>query len=459
MNLGDKILKYRKKIGLSQEELGFKLGVTRQSVSLWENNLSQPTLENLTSLAKIFNITIDQLCETEIENIEKNDNGAFLKASMQYNEKIYKKTYFIFQKNNLLIIIISLVASLLLLINSILTNEYIALYASIFFFILFIVCLIKYLLFIKNSVKNALENHPGLSCEYYFFDDYIEIISTSLKTKSEAIKKYVEIKKISHDENYTYLFFNDSFIVFNKSNLNNPKLFSLLSGSKNKNNHNGKMKHVLLSLFILSIVSLFLSLIIIAILVANSPLPDFPLSMSEYMWIFYLFLPISIISIILGIIYLKKGYRCKKNIIGGIIITLLLSIYGSFYFVFGAKISHDYNYLKDLEILTNIDFPDKGYISIEYYDQGIYDSFAMVKVYQDEKIKFEESIKDNDNWKTNTSFIPSNVIDIYTLTLTKNYDYFIVYNIDNKNYNTFDGKFIYIAYDIDTSIININYYK
>ena len=52
MDLGNKILEYRKKAGLSQEELCCKLNVTRQSVSLWENNQAQPSLENLIALAK-----------------------------------------------------------------------------------------------------------------------------------------------------------------------------------------------------------------------------------------------------------------------------------------------------------------------------------------------------------------------------------------------------------------------
>ena len=66
MDLGSKILGYRKKAGLSQEELGYKLNVTRQSVSLWETNQAQPSLENLIALSKIFNISLDELCNIEL---------------------------------------------------------------------------------------------------------------------------------------------------------------------------------------------------------------------------------------------------------------------------------------------------------------------------------------------------------------------------------------------------------
>lgn len=96
MDFGDKILEYRKKAGLSQEELGYKLNVTRQSVSLWENNQAQPSLENLIALAKIFNVSISELCG-ENEEIDKKSNDvvdeALFKASVNYTEQIYVNVY------------------------------------------------------------------------------------------------------------------------------------------------------------------------------------------------------------------------------------------------------------------------------------------------------------------------------------------------------------------------------
>ena len=46
---------------MSQDELAEKLDVSRQSVSLWETGQTQPTIENVISLAKIFGITSDAL--------------------------------------------------------------------------------------------------------------------------------------------------------------------------------------------------------------------------------------------------------------------------------------------------------------------------------------------------------------------------------------------------------------
>ena len=59
--LSDNIREYRKKSNMSQDELAEKLGVSRQSISLWETGQTQPTIDNIIALAKIFNISADTL--------------------------------------------------------------------------------------------------------------------------------------------------------------------------------------------------------------------------------------------------------------------------------------------------------------------------------------------------------------------------------------------------------------
>ncbi len=61
--LSDNIKNYRKENNLSQDELAEKLGVSRQSISLWETGQTQPTLENIMALAKIFNVSSDVLLD------------------------------------------------------------------------------------------------------------------------------------------------------------------------------------------------------------------------------------------------------------------------------------------------------------------------------------------------------------------------------------------------------------
>ena len=58
MTLGQRISLYRKKLNISQEELGARLGVSRQAVSKWETDLSAPDLNNLIGLARELGVSV-----------------------------------------------------------------------------------------------------------------------------------------------------------------------------------------------------------------------------------------------------------------------------------------------------------------------------------------------------------------------------------------------------------------
>lgn len=61
MDIGNKIYELRKNVGLSQEELGYKLNVSRQTVSKWETGQSLPELDKINGLCELFNLTADEL--------------------------------------------------------------------------------------------------------------------------------------------------------------------------------------------------------------------------------------------------------------------------------------------------------------------------------------------------------------------------------------------------------------
>ena len=58
MTLGQRISEYRKGLGISQEELGARLGVSRQAVSKWETDIASPDMENLLALSREFGISV-----------------------------------------------------------------------------------------------------------------------------------------------------------------------------------------------------------------------------------------------------------------------------------------------------------------------------------------------------------------------------------------------------------------
>ncbi len=59
--LNQKIRELRQARNMSQVELAKRLGVTKQSVSNWENDNIQPSIEMLAKLARIFSVSTDYL--------------------------------------------------------------------------------------------------------------------------------------------------------------------------------------------------------------------------------------------------------------------------------------------------------------------------------------------------------------------------------------------------------------
>ncbi len=61
MNFNEKLINLRKSKGLSQEELGAELKVSRQTISKWESCQSYPDFQRLVLLSDYFGLTLDEL--------------------------------------------------------------------------------------------------------------------------------------------------------------------------------------------------------------------------------------------------------------------------------------------------------------------------------------------------------------------------------------------------------------
>ena len=59
--LGTRIKELRKEFGLSQVDLAARMEVTKQTISNWENENIQPSIDMLVDLANVFNVTTDYL--------------------------------------------------------------------------------------------------------------------------------------------------------------------------------------------------------------------------------------------------------------------------------------------------------------------------------------------------------------------------------------------------------------
>lgn len=72
LQIANRLLQLRKERGLSQEELADQLGISRQAVSKWERAEASPDTDNLICLAKLYNVSLDYLLQSEdsIETIK-----------------------------------------------------------------------------------------------------------------------------------------------------------------------------------------------------------------------------------------------------------------------------------------------------------------------------------------------------------------------------------------------------
>ena len=67
--LGKRIVFHRKRLGLTQDALAERMGVTAQAVSKWENDQSCPDIGALPKLAEIFGISTDELLGVERKEV------------------------------------------------------------------------------------------------------------------------------------------------------------------------------------------------------------------------------------------------------------------------------------------------------------------------------------------------------------------------------------------------------
>lgn len=72
MTFGEKLRDARKEAGLSQEQLAEKMSVSRSAIAKWETDKGMPDVNNLKTIAKLLNVSVDYLLDDE-EKISFNE--------------------------------------------------------------------------------------------------------------------------------------------------------------------------------------------------------------------------------------------------------------------------------------------------------------------------------------------------------------------------------------------------
>ena len=88
MTLGEKIAKQRKELNYTQEQLADILGVSRQSISKWESDITYPETDKLIELGKLFDCSMDYLLKEEITEKDGVQTSGFTEKVEEIRRKV-----------------------------------------------------------------------------------------------------------------------------------------------------------------------------------------------------------------------------------------------------------------------------------------------------------------------------------------------------------------------------------
>ncbi len=475
MTVGEKIQYYRKKIGLSQEELGQKMLLSRQTISLWEMDKTLPTVDNLLRLKEIFSVSVDELLsENEPEKQSESEPAEAPKESYSF---VYDKSDIsaVFDKPRKAFIkrtVIIAVAAVILILSSLNISPWLT-WVCILFIISGCIFHARSYADFKKIQRRSESKIIGALYSYDVYDGYFILnISRDGDVKRMMKISFGDIESAEKSEKYIIFGVSGQAYIIKREALAADSMFYPLCDEVSKKAANSPRnpeawrKTVSNLLFILSIATIFFALAALAIMSRKS----YPFHTVQNMWVFYLFIPIPIASIVYGFYLKKRGYRYKKNVIIGFIMAILLFIYGSFSFIFANEYSRDEALVKEMEELLSIDIPEYYQIYTKDFSGHTQSSsygyiYTVSNIYFDEAAvrEFEESLEDDAKW---LSYIPSSLSGItsHYCEVSGGENYYIVYNTDTAEFNKLPDKsgeytFINVAYSAESNTMKLVKYK
>lgn len=331
MTVGEAIQTYRKDLGISQEELGQKLCVSRQTISLWEKNQTVPTVDNLLRLKDVFGVSVDEILGVETKQPEELPKEVyqfhFTSAEVQ---DIYRLQRSAALKK-------PMTASLLLifLLLFLICDSAPSLLIGIAFGMLFmgLISQIKGIFAYHKAWKKQTKRICASTYEYQIFEDFIlRKICRQNEQICESKCYFAEIEQIESLAKWLFYQAGGELFALRKNALKeNSAFYSYMNQNPSKTVAKAApSKWEILStvLFAASLLSIYGALSLLAVVSDANHL------FVENTWVFFLLTPIPIASAVVGLVRKSKGYPYKKNLIAGIIVTILLCIYGSFSFLF-----------------------------------------------------------------------------------------------------------------------------
>ena len=326
MTLGERLLQLRKDNGLSQESLAKMLYVTRQSISLWENDKAMPSIDLLKRLSSIYNISVDDLLGTE--PIEPKP---IAKANL-LNSKKEVKQVFKFERSTSQTVLFTVMAGILLLLNSItiFEGDLFGLISSLVYALpLFIIWLV-----FKFKIHGNIKHYMSRNNNGYilFYAHHLSIV-TDIEKPPVSIA-YTSFKKTVETDEYLLLYLpNETAYCVDKNESEGyiDDVVNILSRNKSHKNKSvrqgtspkGSTKKLMLiknisnSLFVLTFFSIYFGLALLAL--TNSGIGFAGSTIIPFIGLVY--------AIVLKI----KKCRGKKLIIASSIMLFFAIIYSSLF--------------------------------------------------------------------------------------------------------------------------------
>ena len=182
----------------------------------------------------------------------------------------------------------------------------------------------------------------------------------------------------------------------------------------------------------------------------------------RYSWVMLLFIPIGILSIVIGFKLKNSTQKYKKNFIVSFICLPLLIIFGSYRFIFNSIVSYDVNEVSIIEEKINFEIPRDIKVATNKLD--LYDISYLKILNSESKDMFEQEVENNQLWQKELQPEIKSLLPLNIQYESEIFEYFVFFNITSNEYNIpplrGQNECIFIAYDCDLQrLIILNDYK
>ena len=462
MSIGSNLRHFRNLFNYSYEELAEKLGKDADTVIRWEEGAEEPTASDIMKIKDVFGISADDLINKPSQQIPIPQEHYEFTYTDEEMSTVFK---LINQYGTIKALIISAILIVLGLISAIAQQEFSS-FAPIA--IIWVICIIIALGKYISGRKKWNERYKTIAYNTFCFDIYENYMNVSMMNENGIINRqsvpYFAISQCYRFADFYIFIANGQVFTVKKNVLNEVSIFHHLAYEHSrKTRKTNRMQTAASVLLAASILSLFIAMPLVMIVAPSEFIAI------NYMWMLWLFLPIPVASIIIGIVLNKNHIKNRRNIVVGIIMAFLLIIYGSFSVIFGALFETEYDLIGIAEKSIGIDIADtelKYIINSSQTESTQYNvryHYTANLFYEEETVSdVRESIVSSSKWQQD------NLYEFYDIVPTEylytEYDYSILYNMTTDELNTSPKEngtytFILLTYSEEYSQITICEYE